>query len=82
MFLVSVWLYLLTKSVESNQHHGDAAETVWLTYKGHKRECAHTSTVESCRGPRVPAESTVLMPNVSISAVGFQRSGLTVGILH
>jgi len=52
-FLVSVWVCLLTKSFETNQHHRDAAEAVWLTYNGHTRECAHTSTVESCRGPRV-----------------------------
>jgi len=43
--------------------------------------CTHQHTRVLPRPPS-PAESTVLMPNVSFSAVGFQWSGVTVGILR
>jgi hypothetical protein len=43
--------------------------------------CTHQHSRVLSR-PTSPAESTVLMPNVSFLAVGFQRLGVTVGILH
>jgi hypothetical protein len=32
--------------VESDQTCKEAAETIWLTYNAHVRECLHTGTVE------------------------------------
>lgn len=47
----------------------------------HAAMCTHKHSRVLSR-PTSPAESTVLMQNVSFSAVGFQWSGVTVGILH
>ena len=39
--------------VESDQTCKYAAETIWLTYNAHERECLHIGRIESSRVPRV-----------------------------